>query len=161
MFDSLSIPDARPVALMKRVLVIPLALFVILAAISGHRAYYQVRSLELVLDDAVLREGSVVGVEVSGSGRTTVDVKLELIQGAHAETLTALRVRGNEWPVFDPRPTHGARTVSLTPDILSRFADGAATLRATATGRPQWTRLPPPTVREATVELCLTIPSEG
>jgi hypothetical protein len=151
MFDSLSIPDARPVALMKRVLPIPLALFVITAAISGHRAYYQVRSLELGLNDAVLREGSVIAVGVTGSGRTTVDVKLELIQGTHSETLTALRVRGNEWPVFDPRPTHGARSLALTPDILSRFADGAATLRATAVGRPQWTRLPPPTVSEAAV----------
>lgn len=153
MFDSLSLPDARPVAVMKRVLAIPLALFVVTAAISGHRAYYQVRSLEVELTEAVLREGSVIGVEVTGSGRTTIDVRLELIQGAHSETLAVQRVRGNDWPVFDPRPTSGSQSVALTPELLSRFADGPASLRATATGRPQWTRLPPPTVRESAVEI--------
>lgn len=153
MFDTLSIPDARPVALMKRLLPIPLGLFIVSAAFSGHRAYYQVRSLELRLADNVLRDGSSVEFAVSGSGRTTVDVRLELVQGSHAETLATKRVRGNDWPVFDPRPTRGAQRVALTPDILSRFENGAATLRATATGRPQWTRLPPPTVRETAVEI--------
>lgn len=153
MFDGLSIPEARPVALMKRLLPIPLGLFVITAAVSGYRAYYQVRSLELRLAGGVLREGSVVEVAVSGSGRTTVDVRVELVQGARAETLATKQVRGNDWPVFDPRPTRGAQRVALTPDILSRFENGAATLRATATGRPQWTRLPPPTVRETAVEI--------
>lgn len=153
MFDGLSIPDARPVAALKKVLALPLALFVVSAAFSGHRAYYQVRSLELGLTDDVLRDGSVIEVAVEGSGRTTVDVRLELIQGAHSETLAVQRVRGNQWPVFDPRPTRGSQSVTLTPELLSRYADGAAKVRATATGRPQWTRLPPPTVREAGVEI--------
>ena len=153
MFEGLSIPDARPVALMKRVLVIPLALFVVSAAFSGHRAYYQVRGLELRLAEPVLREGSLIEVAVTGSGRTTIDVRLELIQGAHSETIAVQRVRGHEWPVFDPRPTSGSKTVALTPELLSRFETGAAMVRATATGRPQWTRLPPPTVREAGVEI--------
>lgn len=47
MFDSLSLPDARPVAVMKKVLAIPLALFFVTAAVSGYRAYYQVRGSEV------------------------------------------------------------------------------------------------------------------
>jgi hypothetical protein len=94
-----------------------------------------------------------VRVEVVGSGRTTIDVRVELTQGAHSETLSTLRLNGNEWAAFDPRPTKGSYTVLLTPEQLSRFHAGAAKVRATATGRPQWTRLPPPVVREAAVEI--------
>lgn len=153
MFDSLSLQDARPVAVMKKVLPIPLALFLVSAAASGYRAYYQVRGLELRLTENVLRDGSVIQVSVTGSGRTTIDVRLELVQGGHSEILAVQRVPGNDWPVFDPRPTRASRRVALTPELLSRFAAGPASVRATATGRPQWTRLPPPTVRESAVEI--------
>lgn len=130
-----------------------LALCAVTALASGYRAYYQVRSLELRLSEGALREGSVVEVAAEGSGRTTVDVRVELIQGAHSETLSTLRIRDNEWASFDPRPCPGSLRVVLTPEQLAGFRDGAATVRATATGRPQWMRLPPPTVREAAVEL--------
>ena len=153
MFESLSPRDARHSALIKKAALIPLALFLVTGAVSAYRAYYQVRSLELLLNEPTLRNGSVIQFEVAGSGRTTIDVRLELIQGAHSETLAVRRVRGNEWAFFDPRPTKGSQTVVLTPELLSRFADGAATVRATATGRPQWTRLPPPTVRQSEVEI--------
>jgi hypothetical protein len=123
------------------------------ALASGYRAYYQVRSLELKLREATLGEGSVVEVAAEGSGRTTVDVRLELIQGGHSETLSTLRIRGSEWVALDPRPCPGSLRVVLTREQLARFRDGAATVRATATGRPQWLRLPPPTVREAAVNL--------
>ena len=155
MFENLSPRDARHTALIKKVAAVLLALFLITGAVSAYRAYYQVRSLELLLTEPTLRNGSVVQVEVAGSGRTTIDVRLELVQGAHSETLAVRRVRGNEWAFFDPRPTRGSQTVVLTPELLSRFAAGAATVRATATGRPQWTRLPPPTVRAAQVEIRL------
>ena len=155
MFENLSPRDARPLALLKRVVLAALALCLVTAAVSGYRAYYQVRSLELRLDEPVLRGGSVIQTEVVGSGRTTIDVRLELIQGGRSETLALQRVRGNDWAAFDPRPTNGAQSVVLTPEHLAHFRNGAATLRATATGRPQWTRLPPPTVREAAVEIRL------
>lgn len=153
MFDRLSPQDARPVALLKKAALVPLALFLVTGAASAHRAYYQVRSLELRVADPVFRGGSVVEFAVAGSGRTTIDVRLELIQGARFETLAARRVPGNEWAFFDPRPTGAAQRVVLTPELLSRFVPGPARVRATATGRPQWTRLPPPTVRESAVEI--------
>jgi hypothetical protein len=67
--------------------------------------------------------------------------------------LAVQQVRGNDWASFDPRPRRASQRVLLTPEQLARFPDGPATVRATATGRPQWLRLPPPTVREAAVEI--------
>jgi hypothetical protein len=153
MFDGLQDRDARGVALFKKATLIFLALCIVVALASGYRAYFQVYSLELRLDEPALRGGSVVRTEVVGSGRTHVTVRLELIQDARAETLAVEHVPGNDWASFDPRPRRAAQTLTLTPELLARFRPGPATLRATATGRPQWTRLPPPLVREAAVEI--------
>lgn len=153
MFDSLSIQDARPIALLKKSALIMLALFLTTGIVSGYRAYYQVRSLELQMTEPVLSNGSVIQIAVVGSGRTTIDVQLELIQGTHSETLARQHVPGNEWAFFDPRPTRASQRVVVTPEHLARFTTGVATVRTTATGRPQWTRLPPPTVRELAVEI--------
>jgi hypothetical protein len=130
-----------------------LALCFITALASGYRAYFQVLSLELHLTEPTLSNGSIIQTSVVASGRTLVDVRLELIQGAHSETLALQRVPGNVWAAFDPRPQRASQSVALTPELLARFQTGAAQLRATATGRPQWTRLPPPTVRELTIDI--------
>jgi len=37
--------------------------------------------------------------------------------------------------------------------MLAGFDAGAATLRASAVGRPQWLRVPPPTIRERSVTI--------
>jgi hypothetical protein len=55
--------------------------------------------------------------------------------------------------VFDPRPKYGSVVVTLTPAMLSDFEPGTATLRASAVGRPQWLRVPPPTIREQSVSI--------
>jgi hypothetical protein len=80
-------------------------------------------------------------------------VRLELVQGARAETLGTLTTRGNRDGALDPRPRHATLTVTLTPATVRRFAAGPAVLRAVATGASQWLRTPPPTVREARVTL--------
>lgn len=153
MFDSITRRDARPIALLRRAVLSLLALCLVTALSSGYRAYYQVWGLELQLTGPTLRDGSVIQVALTGSGRTTIDVRVELIQGDHSETLAVQQVRGNEWASFDPRPRRAAQRVLLTPEKLALFRPGPATVRATATGRPQWLRLPPPTVREAAVEI--------
>ena len=119
---------------------------------SAHRAYIQVRSLEFNAPKS-LSSGTVVETLLVSSGRTTVDVEVELIQGAHSERLFAMQLRGNQWGFWDPRARHGSQGVTLTPETLSKFRPGAARLRSVATGRPQWMRLPPPTVRELEVEV--------
>jgi hypothetical protein len=153
MFDSLPSQNARPIALMRRAVLILLALCFVTALSSGYRAYYQVRGVELQLAEPTLRDGSVIHVAVAGSGRTTIDVRVELIQGGRSETLAVQHVRGNDWASFDPRPREASQSVVLTSEQLARFLPGPATVRATATGRPQWLRLPPPTVREAAVDI--------
>lgn len=153
MFDSLPIQDARPISLLKKAVWPVLALCLVTALASGYRAYYQVLGLELQLTETTLGDGSAFQVALVGSGRTTVEVRVELIQGAHSETLAVQQVRGNDWASFDPRPRRASQRVLLTPEQLARFQNGPATVRATATGRPQWLRLPPPTVREAAVEI--------
>lgn len=153
MFDSLSFQDARPIALMKRAAPLLLALCLLTAVVSGYRAYYQVRGLELQVSEPALRNGSVIQAAVVGSGRTTIDVRVELVQGDRSETLAVRHVPGNEWASFDPRPTRASERVALAPEHLARLLPGAAKVRATASGRPQWTRLPPPVVRELAVEI--------
>ena len=115
--------------------------------VSAHRAYFQVRNLDLNAPH-LLTVGSVVQTSVVSSGRTAVDVVVELTQGTHSERLLNLHVHGNELGFFDPRKQHGSDSVILTREILSKFQPGAARLRSVATGRHQWFRLPPPTVRE-------------
>ena len=150
MFDSSTISDARPILWLKRAFAIVILAFLAIGMISAHRAYFQVRSLELNAPRQ-LTEGSVVHSSVVSSGRTTVDIVVELIQGTHSERLLNLQLRGNELGFFDPRTRHGSDSIALTPEILSRFQPGTARLRSVATGRHQWFRLPPPTVRELEV----------
>lgn len=152
MFDELTVHDARPILWLKRLFVFVIVALLVIGAVSSHRAYFQVRSLELNAPHT-LAAGSVVNTSVVGSGRTQVDVEVDLIQGTHSERLQHLHLTGNNLAFFDPRTQHGSDSVTLTSEILSRFQPGPAHLRAVATGREQWTRLPPPTVREVEVEI--------
>jgi hypothetical protein len=150
MFDSLSVKDSRPMAFLKKAVLIFLVVFLLIGIVSSHRAYFQVRGLELHAE-RLLHNGSTIQTTVISSGRTYVDVQIELRQGAHSETLAVQRVPGNEYGFFDPRTQQASQTVALTPEILARFAAGPAQLRATAHGHSQWTRVPPPVVRELDV----------
>ena len=47
MFDELTIQDARPIRLLKRLFVFVIVALLMIGAVSSHRAYFQVRSLEL------------------------------------------------------------------------------------------------------------------
>ena len=152
MFDSLTIKDTRPIAWLKRAFVVLIVVFLAIGMVSSHRAYFQVRSLDLNAP-RVLTAGSVVETSVVSSGRTTVDVEVELIQGTHTEKLIRLHLPGNELAFFDPRKQYGSDSVTLTSEMLSKFQPGAARLRSIAIGRHQWMRLPPPTVRELDVEI--------
>jgi len=91
MFDELSIQDARPILWMKRVFVFVIVALLAIGMVSSHRAYFQVRSLELNAPHS-LTAGSVVNVSVVGSGRTQVDVDVDLIQGPHSERLHHLHL---------------------------------------------------------------------
>jgi hypothetical protein len=153
MFESLSIHEARSIILLKRVFLLVFAAFLVIGMIAAYRAWFQVKSLEVRSTDLIVRPGSDVQTTVTSYARTPVDVRLELIQGAHAETLAIQHVPDNDWAFFDPRTRQASQSVVLTRSVLDRFETGRAYLRATAIGRPQWMRLPPPVVREVVVEI--------
>ena len=152
MFDQLTIQDARPILWLKRSFMFVIVAFLMIGAVSAHRAYFQLRSLELNAPRELF-VGSVVNASAVGSGRNKIDVDVDLIQGAHSERLLHLHLSGNELAFFDPRPKYGSSSVVLTSEILSKFQPGAARLRAVGIGRPQWGRIPPPTMREMEVEI--------
>ena len=152
MFDTLTIRDAKPIVWLKRVFLVVIAFYVGVGLVSAHRAYKQVRSLELN-SPASLIAGAVVETSVVSSGRTTIDVEVDLIQGAHSERLFVMQLRGNQLGFWDPRARQGSKSAMLRPEMLSKFQPGAARLRSVATGRHQWMILPPPTVREIEVEI--------
>ena len=130
-----------------------LAIVVVLAGLSGYRAWVQVKDLHLDASASVLLEGVTLRTSVVTSGRTLVDVRLEMIQGQHAETLGMFQVGKNGDAALDPRSQRADFTLVLTPPLLGRFMAGSAVLRATARGRPQWLREPPPTIREVAVTI--------
>ena len=152
MFDTLTIRDARPIAWLKRGTVAVFAALLVMGGLSTHRAYFQVRNLK-VKAPQLLMDGSVVEVAVVCSGRNRVGVEAELIQGEHSEALLNFRVPGNNLAFFDPRAQHATQTAVLNTETLDRFQPGAAVLRVVATGRPQWGRTPPPTIRELPVTI--------
>jgi hypothetical protein len=85
--------------------------------------------------------------------RTESDARIEIVQGRDTAMLGEVYVSRNREPVFDPRPRRGSVIVTLTSETLARFENGPAVLRASAVGRPQWLRVPPPTIREQPVTI--------
>ena len=145
--------SARSLRALKWI-VLPLVIaHVVLATISGYRAIVQVYRVEITVDAATLRAGTNIAMSVATSGRTPVDVELELIQATHAETLAVLLIRDHRNPSYDPRTIHAATRVVLTREQLARFQPGNALLRATANGRSQWLRVPPPVIEKRAVDI--------
>jgi hypothetical protein len=152
MFDSLTIRQARPIVWLKHVLVTLIVALFAFEVVASYRAYYQVRSLDLSAPET-LSAGSIIKTSVVTSGRTWVDVEVDLIQGSHSERLIGLFVPKNNLGFFDPRTQNASDSYMLTSETLSRFQPGTARLRSVATGRLKWTILAPPTVREVEVQI--------
>lgn len=152
MFETKVIPESKPIALLKKIFIAAVILLLAIGAVSSHRAYFQVRDLQIASGGSI-STGSTVSTSVVTSGRTTVDVRVELVQGNRFQPLMTMRVRGNELGFFDPRQQRASQTETITSEQLKGFQQGDAKLRAVAVGRPQWGRLPPPTVTEMHVNI--------
>ena len=136
----------------KRTVIFIVAAHLLIGVVSSYRAYFQVHSVEIATAE-VLQEGSPIQTKVVTYGRTPVDVRLELIQNGRAVNLQEHQVIANEFGFYDPRTQTDSFTAVLTPRQLDRLESGGAVLRATAVGRHQWMRLPPPVVREVNVNI--------
>ena len=144
--------DAGWLSFIKRTLLFIAAVHLLIGLVSTYRAYFQIHRLDIVANDTV-ENGSVIQTKIVTYGRALANVQLELVQNGRTLRLGEQRVPGNELGFYDPRTQKAAFSVSITSQMLDRFVDGPATLRATAVGTPQWMRLPPPFVQEMKVEI--------
>jgi hypothetical protein len=128
-------------------------LFAVFASWSGYRAIVQVKSLELRPVPGALHAGSTVTADAVSWARNYVSVRVELVQDAHRETIGWQQIGTHGVPSLDPRWERATVSATLTPALLDRYHDGEARIVATALGRSQWMRVPPPTIREARVML--------
>ena len=154
MFESPAIRDTRVIAWVKRACLIVVSVYLVIGMVAAYRALVQVRSLDIQSPD-VLRAGSEVSATVVSYARVPLDVRLELVQGGHSEIIAVQRVPKNEWSLLDPRTRESSQTAFLTNDILNRFAEGTAIVRATVIRRQQLGRHPPPVIREHVVNIQL------
>ena len=148
--------DPRWLTLLKRILLLIVAVHLVIGLISTYRAYFQIHSLELKSGNN-LQSGSTINAKVVTYGRSFADVRLEIIQNGKVVNLHEEHVPANEFGFYDPRTQTASFSVVITPQMLEQLHQGSAVLRATAVGRHQWMRLPPPVVREVEV----TIPTNG
>ena len=134
--------------ILKRVGQLLVGTYLVIGLIATWRSYYQVHSLELQTDSSVLRPDSTITTRLVSYARNKIDVRLELIQDSHSETIASELVLSNEWALLDPRIRRSSHTVVLSQEILNHFVAKPIRVRVTAIGRPQWGRTPPPVVRE-------------
>lgn len=146
-------PEPASFVAVRRLVAVVVAVHVVIGALSAWRALVQVRGLDLRLATPVVGDGSAIDVAVVSSGRVPVSVRLEMLQGAHAETLGVRRVPASAWSFYDPRPRRAAMSVVPSSAVLARFAPGPGRVRAVARGTRQFLREPPPAVREVAVRI--------
>ena len=145
--------ESRASRLGKRAVLVLILIQLPIGALSSYRAWVQIKSLTLSTSSAILSPGVVVRSDLESWARTESDARIELVQGTHVQMLGEVYLPRNRDPVFDPRPRRGSVVVTLEASTLAAFAAGPATLRASALGRPQWLRTPPPTIRERAVTI--------
>jgi hypothetical protein len=124
-----------------------LSLYAFFGLISAYRAWVQVKSLELRASGHELHRGSSITVHTVSWARTTVTVRVELVQDGRSDTLRVQRIQSNHVASLDPRTRSAWLYVVMGQLELERFHAGGATIRASAIGGPQWLRTPPPLVR--------------
>lgn len=146
------IRETRWLVYLKRAGVVVVGVYLVIGMIALYRALTQIHSLELQ-SDGIVRKGSAVKATVVSYARVPIDLRIELVQDAHSEVVAVQLVQKNEWSLLDPRTREASQTAVLTDDVLERFEGGKAIVRATAFGRLQFGHLPPPMVREVTVDI--------
>ena len=145
--------DSRAFKLGKRAVLWFILLQLPIGALSSYRAWVQIKELTLSTTSPTLSPGVVVQSNLVSWARTESDARIEIVQGKRVAMLGEVFLPRNHEPVYDPRPKRGSVVVKLEPTMLAEFDPGPAVLRASAVGRPQWLRVPPPTIREMAVTI--------
>lgn len=144
--------ESRFMRIAKRAVLVLFVLHVPIWISSTYRAWVQIYRLDLEAPDT-LRVGAAVTWGVVSSGRTEADARAEIIQGGTRVLLGEIVLNRNWDAAYDFRSRSGTRTVLLTREMLAGFVPGPAILHGSAVGRPQWMRVPPPTLRDQPVIL--------
>src|SRR4051812_28739333 len=126
--------DARAVTWVKRVLIGLFCVHFKLAAWDMYKRIWQVLRADLYVSSTTVKAGATVSYDVITTGETYNVIQLELVQGAHTETLLRQRARLQAIATYDPRVFQYTPTITITPELLNRFAPGPATLRLTGFG---------------------------
>ena len=145
--------ESRASRLGKRAVLWFILLQLPIGALSSYRAWVQIKELTLTTTSPTLAPGVVVQSDLVSWARTESDARIEIVQGKRVAMLGEVYLPRNHEPVFDPRPKSGSVVVKIDPGMLAEFDAGPAVLRASAVGRPQWLRVPPPTIRELPVTI--------
>ena len=123
---------------------------------SIYRRIWQVQRIELLAGTTALAPSATVGYDVITSGEVRNLIRLELVQGAQHEILLEQRARTNRVSAYDPRLFRYTPSVTIGPELLSRFRAGPAALRLTVFGGQKLLHVPAPRVRELQVSLAPT-----
>ena len=129
----------------------------VLFPLSGFRAWVQVYDVDLRTSSSSAAPGTRIVANIETSGRIAIDVDIVANQGARTILLGSMRIPSNEQAIYDPRPRRDSIAVSLTSQDLKAILPGPVAIIATAKGRPQFTRMPPPLIKH----LVLVAPSPG
>src|SRR5215204_394405 len=128
MFETKLIPEARPIAILKKVFVGVVIALLVIGAVSSYRAYVQVKSLQINASQ-ILRAGSKVDLSLVSSGRTTVEVNVELIQNSHSQTILTMQLKGNGLGCVGPRTKSAGERGVRRGGQGNEFRPGSAALR--------------------------------
>jgi len=145
--------ESRVVLWVRRVLIVAVALNVALFSWSMVRRIWQVMRIDFSVTSLTLAPGVTVSTDVITTGEVPNPIRLELVQGSHAETLIERHGGLPTVRSYDPRLFRYTPSVVITPELLARFAPGPATLRLTGVGMQKLLRTPPNRVREIQVTL--------
>ena len=150
-----AMPHDEPRAMLwiRRVLTAIACLYLMVFCWSIYRRLWQVQRIELRASSSVLAPGATVSYDVVTSGEVQNRILLELVQGAQTATLLERRTRVSTISALDLRLFRYTPTVLITPELLSRFAPGPATLRLTGFGSQKLLRTPAARVRELPVTI--------
>lgn len=137
----------------RRLCIAALGVHLVLASWSMYRRIWQVLRIDVAASSTAVGPGTTASYDVITGGETPNRIRLELVQGTHAETIYEERTGVIQYSGWNPRVFRYQRTVPVTPELLSRFARGPAILRLTGFGGQKLLRIPPPRVRELVVTL--------
>ena len=129
----------------------------VLFPLSGYRAWVQVRSVELSANSDRAAPGTRIITHVVTSGRIPVSVEIVATQGRRRVLLGSMSIPSNDEAIYDPRFRRDSLTITLSGVSLANLSPGPAVVVATALGRPQFARMPPPVADT----LSVTVPEEN